>query len=256
MSLADFYLKSISRIFLQHPEDNTLYRLHPISKIVFTVVATAIAVASGWRTAVVTLAILTVTSFLLIDWRRTCSLVVSVLLFVLPMTLFVHVYTILGNPNIDAVLSTSMGMAVAVARVVTMALSFYILFVTTKPQSLARVLSSVGIPYKYSYGFILALRFLSVIAGDLAEILSIQKIRGLVFGRSLIKRLKSYLAVFIPLTISTLMRVDEIALSLEIKGFGYSNSRTYMYTEPLKIHDVLTITLCISIAVAVFSLGI
>ena len=255
MSLTSLYLKNISQVFLYRPNEKKVYELHPVSKIVFTIFTTTIAIASRPELVLTTLAVLVLLSIFLINWRNTFSLVISVFLFIAPMVFFVHIYTIIGNP-IYVVLSTARNVGVAIARVMSMALSFHILFVSTKPQSLARVLNRIGIPYKYSYGFILALRFVSVIAGDLIEIVSIQKIRGLIFEKNLLKKLRSYLAIFIPLTISTLMRVDEIAISLEVKGFGYTNKRTYLYTETIKMLDVLVITLCISIAIAIFYPGI
>jgi len=255
LSLTSLYLKNISRVFLYRPNEKKVYELHPVSKIVFTIFTTTIAIASRPELVLTTLAVLVLLSIFLINWRNTFSLVISVFLFIAPMVFFVHIYTIIGNP-IYVVLSTARNVGVAIARVMSMALSFHILFVSTKPQSLARVLNRIGIPYKYSYGFILALRFVSVIAGDLIEIVSIQKIRGLIFEKNLLKKLRSYLAIFIPLTISTLMRVDEIAISLEVKGFGYTNKRTYLYTETIKMLDVLVITLCISIAIAIFYPGI
>ncbi|MEM0490018.1 MAG: energy-coupling factor transporter transmembrane component T [Ignisphaera sp.] len=248
MSLTSLYLKNISRVFLYRPNEKKVYELHPVSKIVFTIFTTAIAIVSRPELVLTTLAVLVLLSIFLINWRNTFSLVISVFLFIAPMVFFVHIYTIIGNP-IYVVLSTARNVGVAIARVMSMALSFHILFVSTKPQSLARVLNRIGIPYKYSYGFILALRFVSVIAGDLIEIVSIQKIRGLIFEKNLLKKLRSYLAIFIPLTISTLMRVDEIAISLEVKGFGYTNKRTYLYTETIKMLDVLVIMLCIAIAI-------
>lgn len=142
-------------------------------------------------------------------------------------------------------------MIVAIARVMVMALAFYILFTTTKPQSLVRILEKIGVPYKYSYGFILALRFISIIADDLIEILAIQRIRGLAYGKNFVSRLKNYLAVFVPLTISTLTRVDEITISLEVKGFGYSSKRTYLQTESFTILDIIFIILCISIPITI-----
>ncbi len=255
MSLTSLYLKNISQVFLYRPNEKKVYELHPVSKIVFTIFTTTIAIASRPELVLTTLAVLVLLSIFLINWRNTFSLVISVFLFIAPMVFFVHIYTIIGNP-IYVVLSTARNVGIAIARVMSMALSFHILFVSTKPQSLARVLNRIGIPYKYSYGFILALRFVSVIAGDLIEIVSIQKIRGLIFEKNLLKKLRSYLAIFIPLTISTLMRVDEIAISLEVKGFGYTNKRTYLYTETIKMLDVLVITLCISIAIAIFYPGI
>ncbi|MEM4849093.1 MAG: energy-coupling factor transporter transmembrane component T, partial [Ignisphaera sp.] len=91
----------------------------------------------------------------------------------------------------------------------------------------------------------IALRFLSVVADDLIEILSIQKTRGLFLKGAFFDRVRSYLAIFIPLIISTLNRIDEVTISLEVKGFGFSKKRTYICLESFRSKDVVFICLCL-----------
>lgn len=250
MSLATSYLKNFSQIFLYHSEKGFLGKLHPLPKTILMVVSISIAIkASRVETITITLTILTLLALTSISWRKVVALLSSITLFILPMVLFMYLYMLLQKPTVDSAIRTASSIAMAIARLMIMTISFYILFITTKPQSIVRILSRFGISYRYSYGFILALRLLSVIAEDLAEIISVQKLRGLTFKNNLLKRLRSYIAVFIPLTISTLTRIDEITISLEVKGFGLRSSRTYLYKEKLGLGDAVFISLCLVVMI-------
>jgi len=257
MSLANLYLKNVSQIFVYYTEKGFLSKLHPLSKIVliFTTIALTI-LCSKIELLLLTLVILVILASTSIDLKRITSLFLSLTMFVLPMIFFSLIYTSTNYRSLYKVMETSISIAVAMVRLLTMSIAFYIFFITTKPQSIARVLNKIGIPYKYSYGFIIALRFLSVISSDLLEIISIQKTRGLSIDRNFLDRVRGYIAVLVPLIISTLNRVDEITVSLEVKGFGLKNSRSYLNVEHFEFFDVLFIFFCITLASTALYFGI
>lgn len=248
MSLDSFYLRNISQIFTYYSEKGLLSKLHPVSKIVLTLTGIVIAFTVNKVEIIgITLGFYILLSLSSISWRRIIAITLSLLLIMLPMILFIYLYTLLQKPTTNTIISITSSTIITLSRLMIMAVSFYILLVSTKPQSLATIISRLGIPFKYSYSFVLALKLLSVIARDLVEILYIQRLRGLTFEKNLVKRLRNYLSIFIPITISTLTRIDEITISLIVKGFGLRSKRTNLYKENIKIIDILSIVICISI---------
>lgn len=254
MSIANVYLKNLSQVFLYYSEKGFLTNLHPLTKIVLMFTGIAVAILCT-RLVVLVFALLLLLSMALtsISIKRIASLIISLMLFVLPMILFTYIYTLFRMQSAILLVNTSISIVTTMVRLLVMSMAFYVFFITTRPQSIARILNRVGVPYKYGYGFAIALRFLSVVADDLVEVLSIQKTRGLFLGKNFLDRVRSYLAVFIPLIISSLNRIDELTISLEVKGFGFSRRRIYMYSEPFRLRDAVFICLCLAgLATAIY----
>lgn len=253
MSLTSIYLRNLSQIFLFYSEKSFLGKLHPLTKAVLMFAGIAIAfLCNKLVVLLLTLATFLSMALLSISVKRVVSLITSLMIFISPMILFSYIYSIFRSPSTTSLIGLSTSVATAIVRLLIMSLAFYIFFITTKPQSIARILNSIGIPYKYGYGFVIALRFLSVIASDLIEILHIQKTRGLFIRRNFLSRLRSSFAVFVPLIISALNRVDEVTIALEVKGFGLNSKRSYLYSEVFGFRDAIAVLLCLAgLAIAI-----
>lgn len=251
MSLTDIYLKIFSQIFVYHSEEGFLAKLHPSSKTVLLFVCIVLAIlCTRVEVLLLTLATLIILASTSINLKRISSMFISLAMFIAPMAFFMIIYIAISCRSLYRLAETTLSITIAMSRLAVISIAFYIFFVTTKPQSIARVLNKLGIPYKYGYGFVISLRLLSILSNDLIEIMSIQKLRGLNIGNNFLNKIKNYLAVFIPLAISTLNRVDEITVSLEVKGFGLKDKRSYLYVEPFRFTDTIFSSLCIALAIA------
>jgi len=118
------------------------------------------------------------------------------------------------------------GAAMALRFLVIITSSF--LFVTvTDPDRLAHVLLRTGIPYRYGYVLILALRFVPFFRAELRTVREAQRIRGI---RTSVKRLaglrRAVRYTFVPVLVAGLMRVDSIAMSMKGRAFGLHPHRT------------------------------
>ena len=118
------------------------------------------------------------------------------------------------------------GLAMALRFLVVLSASY--LFVTvTDPDRLAQSLISIGIPYRYGYLLILALRFVPFFQRELRIVREAQKVRGIhlsVRRPSAITRAARY--TFVPVLVSALSRVDSIAMSMKGRCFGRYPNRT------------------------------
>jgi energy-coupling factor transport system permease protein len=130
-------------------------------------------------------------------------------------------------------------------------LSSSLLFVyVTDPDRLAGTLIRYGIPYRYGYLLILALRFVPFFQRELRVVREAQRVRGLhpsVRGPREIRRAIRY--TFVPVLVSGLMRVDSIALSMKGRCFGLYRRRTTAHPVPFRQVDGIAL-ICVGLLVA------
>jgi energy-coupling factor transport system permease protein len=107
-------------------------------------------------------------------------------------------------------------MGLRIAGTVIVALSFAS---TTSPEELAAGLSSMKVPPAVSFTLSLAFRLLPVIAETTAHVVESQKARGVAFSGGLIRRIKLYLPLIVPVVLLNLRSSDQMAIALELRGF-------------------------------------
>jgi energy-coupling factor transport system permease protein len=113
-------------------------------------------------------------------------------------------------------------------------LSASALFVqTTDPDRLAQGLIRMGVPYRYGYLLILALRFVPFFQDELRSVREAQRVRGIeVSVRSPRRIAHAVRYTFVPVLVSGLHRVDSIAISMKGRCFGLHPKRTTSREEP------------------------
>lgn len=113
------------------------------------------------------------------------------------------------------------------------------LFVSvTDPTLLAYSLVGIGIPYRYAFSLVIALRFLPLFDSENNIVRMAQQSRGISLEvGSVHKILRSVRYTFFPLLVSALSRVDSLSLSMTGRGFGYSDKRTYLRTTRWHFSD-------------------
>jgi energy-coupling factor transport system permease protein len=114
----------------------------------------------------------------------------------------------------------------SVARLWTIALAGLQFVGWSRPSDVTLILVGTGLPYRYAMLFGFALRFLPVLERELAAIFDAQESRGLDL-RGPVRRAVAFLPIFLPFCLRALRRADEVALALELRGFGYAPTRTF-----------------------------
>ncbi len=131
--------------------------------------------------------------------------------------------------------------------------SFSIFFLTTSPDDLGLALEQSHFPYEFSFAFTTAIRFVPELAKEAQTIVDAQRSRGLELeGGSILKRLRNYMPILIPLIVSAIRRSMELAEAMESRSFGAIKKRTSLYILKLRPIDYLVIT--VSILVLVMSI--
>ncbi|UCE28001.1 MAG: energy-coupling factor transporter transmembrane protein EcfT [Candidatus Coatesbacteria bacterium] len=110
-------------------------------------------------------------------------------------------------------------MGLRIAGTVVVALCFAS---TTSPEEFAAGLRSMKAPSAISFTLSLAFRLLPVVAETTARVVESQKARGVAFSGGLVRRMKLYLPLIVPVVLLNLRGSDQMAIGLELRGFAPS----------------------------------
>ena len=184
------------------------------------------------------------------QWLRSLrgAAFLAIFIFVINVvtTYFTNGYT-LTTLNVESAASMTL-------RFVVLVESFSVFFLTTSPDHLGLALEQSRVPYEFAFAFTTAVRFVPVLAEEAQTIMDAQKARGLELEKgNLLKRIRNYIPVLIPLIVSAIRRSLELAEAMESRAWGASKKRTNLYALRLHKGDfaLLAIT-AIILAVTVY----
>ncbi len=136
-------------------------------------------------------------------------------------------------------------------RFVVLVESFSVFFLTTSPDHLGLALEESRVPYEFAFAFTTAVRFVPVLAEEAQTIMDAQKARGLELEKGgLLKKIRNYIPVLIPLIVSAIRRSLELAEAMESRAWGATKKRTNLYVLKLHRGDYALIAITIGILVA------
>lgn len=138
-----------------------------------------------------------------------------------------------------------------------------VLTVTTTPLSLADAVEKILTPFKiikvpaHEIGLMLSmsLRFVPTLVDDTNRIMNAQRARGVDFGDgNLLKKIRSFIPILIPLFASSFKRADALAIAMEARGYRGGEGRTRYRNLQWKIKDTLAIVVILLLMLLVFCL--
>lgn len=140
-------------------------------------------------------------------------------------------------------------------RFIVLVESFSVFFLTTSPDHLGLALEQSRVPFEFAFAFTTAVRFVPVLAEEAQTIMDAQKARGLELEKGgLMKRIRNYIPVLIPLIVSAIRRSLELAEAMESRAWGASKKRTNLYALKLKKGDYLLLLITsIVLATAIYA---
>lgn len=133
--------------------------------------------------------------------------------------------------------------ALGMATKLAVFLASGILFLsTTRIEELAYALNRLGIPYKVGFTMTLAFRLVPAFLDAAITVVQAQRCRGMDFNRGgLWQRLRRYVPVIVPVFMGGLRRADNMAMTLEARGFQMRCRRTMLQDIRLGAADALTV---------------
>ena len=233
---------------LTYQEGNTIiHRLYPLTKLFWLLLGTAVIfiLTNGYLLLMVSL-ILLIILFLITSkiWLlRGFRLVFAtgLILFTLYL-IFDKSGSILLDSGIQILKITSGGLNLGLrisGRLLSIVFLSYIFILTTDPNHLAYTLMIVGLPYRYGFMLVTALRMAPVMENEAQTIYRAQLVRGVRYDQQNIKKVFLLMQQFlVPLIISALRRADKLVFSMEGRGFGRYTSRTFRNKSSLTSLDM------------------
>jgi energy-coupling factor transport system permease protein len=226
--------KSRTRITYQ-PGDSFFHRLHPLVKGGWLVFGTVLVFVLNSPWLVVAVVALLLLSFALAGLRlggvRGSRLFVSTaLLLGLLQVLFVNGGTPLCAVGPLEITAGGLEAGVYVAgRFLSVIFMSYLFVLTTEPNDLAYALMQAGLPYRYGFALVTALRLVPAFEHEGQIVYNAQLARGVRYDvRSPRRFLTLARQFFLPLLVSALGKVDKLAVSMEGRCFGKYPTRTFL----------------------------
>ncbi len=232
-----------------------LHRLHPLVKLCWLAmfsVSLFVIQSPAW---VLTLLLMAMIAFptarlsLRRDVRGVRFLTIMGLLLFSLQAVFNHSGEILFQLRIDPldVTATSGGLTAGIyigGRFLALIFMSYLFVLTTEPSSLAYALMQIGLPYRYGFALITALRLAPIFEIEGNTIYQAQLTRGVRYDiRSPRRFLTLARQLLLPLLVSALSKVDALAVSMEGRCFGKHPDRTYRHVPKFTTSDMASLAL-------------
>jgi energy-coupling factor transport system permease protein len=226
-----------SRLFGYHAATSFMHQQDALSKFMWLLVASTLPFVmwKSWQVALEVLVLLLISMFLskipLADvyksWRL--FLLLGSLLFFFHITtrhegaLLFRIWFIPINQD-----GVEMGVLFG-ARVVAIMGASYIFVRTTNPRELVVGLIHLGLNYRYAWMLFIALISLPVYESELVVIREAQAVRGIRPSTNPIaERIQMYRRYMMPMLVSGLRRVENLAVGMDSRAFGAFPERTFI----------------------------
>jgi energy-coupling factor transport system permease protein len=150
-----------------------------------------------------------------------------------------------GDPlgSVGALSVTTAGLEAAIyvaGRFAAVVLLSYLFVLTTDPSQLARALVGAGLPYRWAFAGITALRLVAVFESEALTIRRAQLARGVRHDAGGVRRgFTVARQLVLPLLVSAIGRVDALSVSMEGRCFGRHPDRSWLIEVRFGVAEVL-----------------
>lgn len=193
-------------------------------------------------------------------WSKLRFIFTFSALILLVHLLFVHEGALLWRKNILGLpleiwsLGLNHGLLL-VFRFLNIIGSSYLFVAATDPNRLGYALMQAGLPYRYGFMLITALRFIPLFFLELAQVRNAQMAKGIDIDKPSLKNFSLVIRyLFVPLVLSALSKVDTLTISMESRAFGLYPRRSYLEKQPFTVKHRLAAAAVLAVSVALYFL--
>lgn len=216
--------------------ESLVHRLYPVTKLFWLFLGTGLIffLTNGYFLLLIEIIFFIILTLISPNiWRiRGFHLVLStgIMLLILYL-LFDKSDSIIIDPRLSVLKITTGGLNSGLrfsGRFLSIVFLSYIFILTTNPNHLAYALMKIGLPYRYGFMLVTALRLAPILEKEAQIIYRAQLVRGVQYDSGNLKKLFLLTQQFLtPLLITALRRADKLVFSMEGRGFGRSQERTF-----------------------------
>ncbi|UMZ73779.1 energy-coupling factor transporter transmembrane component T family protein [Natranaerofaba carboxydovora] len=225
--------------------NNKIYDLDPRSKLLWALLMAAAALITTdlWLMIMQLAVVILVGSAGGIEWSKLWKMTKIMLILLIQLTiiqgLFHQTGDLLFEWNLIKLYSGGIYLGLLVSIRLFIWMNLFMQFLTwCHPDELALMLVKFKLPYRYAILGGLAFKFLPLLEKELKTIYDSQQIRGLELS-TLSQKIKGFIPVILPLLLRALRRTHQVALSMELKGFGYASKRTFLKELKFNSKDIV-----------------
>ena len=237
------------RLAFYHPTGGFFERANPVSKLI-SLVAAFVPPFFGSEPGQVLpyFALLFFTALLAQAGKnllRVCKLMI--ILFVMSVVLWTFFYagcTPLYTVGPVVIMKESVLYGTTIGIRLNCFILAAIIFLTSTPiEDFTYGLSRLGVPFVASFALTLSFRLTSLFIETGQAIVIAQKARGLdLDSGGILKRIRRYVPIIVPVLASGLRRADQLAMALEARGFGKTKSRSFVSEFPITWRDYVLVS--------------
>lgn len=215
---------------LEYAQGETIiHKLNPLTKMILAfLLCLSSFVSSNILMAVIIIALNIIVAYKANITKKAVSLLstllkIGIVLFLLQI-FFIRTGNIILNLPLNLYI-TDVGLTFSlllVLRLIGATMPLVLMLTVTRMSDLTNVfVQKLHIPFKYTFAFITALRFIPIFENEMNGIIEAQTARGVQFDtKNPIKKLKLVLPLCVPLLISSVKRIEGGAISAELRGFN------------------------------------
>jgi len=133
-------------------------------------------------------------------------------------------------------------------RISPLIMSLVLLFRTINMTDLGVSMNEAGLPYRSAFIFVSTFQILPLLEKDMQQITDAQKSRGLDMEGNLMKRIKGFLPIMVPVVSNAIMKVQNQAIAMETKGFNSEAQKTIYRDLERRPIDIILKWLSITLA--------
>jgi len=259
-----FYTKK-KRGIVYVPKDSIVHGLDPRTKLfALVVVSLGSLIANDLYALGIMVALVlgsVAVSGVLREWVHALRILVPVLLITIVIDVF---FTAARYPSggtlysgdiwflpLEATWGTILFAASMTLRIIAIGGLSFLFVMTTPYDSFVKSVTLLGVPRIFTFSLGYALKSVTSLSQDAANIVDAQNSRGLVFDRDLVlKRPLKLLAVFVPMVVSVMSRADQISDAMQCRGYGLSQSPTMYRAPEMGRRDYAVLTIVIAVVAA------
>ncbi|MBR1368950.1 cobalt transporter [Methanocalculus chunghsingensis] len=216
------------------PGDGIFHRIHPLTKLVFTVILVGLAVLTGDLLILSGLLIAVYLAALVGGLSRGLTEQIPLLVILGGMLVLFTVLTMQGGeviltlipaavPLIGGALPVTSGAllfgTILALRFSVMLFAFQLLVISTRPGELVMTLRQLRMPIDYTLMFLIALRFIPTLQREGIRISEAQLARGYSPGDGFIGKVRGLRPVILPLIFNSLGKADTLGMTIDMRGY-------------------------------------
>ncbi|MCL5075511.1 MAG: energy-coupling factor transporter transmembrane protein EcfT [Chloroflexi bacterium] len=150
---------------------------------------------------------------------------------------FVFFFQLLGHPEGNAYLVlgpiriTNWGLynaGIFLFRMSSIGCAALLYLWTTKPKDFVVGLIKLGVPYRFGFAVLVALRFLPLINDEVRKVRDAHTIRGVPLGSGVSSVAERWMRYLFPVLASGMRKAETAAMAMESRGFGLYSGRSYI----------------------------